>query len=119
MTLRSIFAWFSTLVILASSPVSAVAQDDIETTPTADSTSPTGVSYGTGGSSDFLARSGTLAFAAGGKRAKAVSVATTHDLLIEFTETFTLNLSGATDGATIADSQGVGSIIDDDEVSPC
>jgi Calx-beta domain len=70
---------------------------------------------GTAGSSDFQARSGTLTFAAG-ETSKTVTVPTTQDLLVESTESFTINLSGATGGATIADGQGVGFIYDDDEI---
>jgi hypothetical protein len=62
---------------------------------------------------DYTAVSGTLTFAAG-QTGKAVAVAVRGDTLDESDETFFLNLSGATGGATIADGQGVGTIIDDD-----
>jgi hypothetical protein len=70
---------------------------------------------GTAGTGDFQARSGTLVFAAG-ETSKTVTVPTINNLLVEATESFTLNLSGATGGATIADGQAVGLIYDDDEV---
>jgi YD repeat-containing protein len=49
MKLRSIFAWFAALTMLVSWPEAVSAQDSYESAPPADSTGPTGVSYGTGG----------------------------------------------------------------------
>lgn len=49
MKLRSIFGWFWVVGMLVIWPAPAAAQDAIETAPPADSTSPTGVSYGSGG----------------------------------------------------------------------
>lgn len=74
--------------------------------------------YGTAGSSDFTATSGTLTFSAG-QTSKSISVSTIQDIQLEATETFTVNLSGATGGATISDSQGAGTIYDDDEDPTC
>lgn len=71
--------------------------------------------YGSAGSSDFYASSGSLTFSPG-QTAKTISVSTKQDSLLEATETFTVNLSNPTAGATIADGQAVGSIIDDDEL---
>ena len=63
--------------------------------------------------SDYTAGSGTLSFASG-EAAKTVTIATTDDALVESAETLTLNLSGATGGATIPVPQAVGTINDND-----
>jgi hypothetical protein len=62
--------------------------------------------------SDYTATSGTLSFTAG-ETSKVVTVPVLGDTTIEANETFTVNLSGAS-GATIADSQSVGTILNDD-----
>jgi YD repeat-containing protein len=62
---------------------------------------------------DYTAKSGTLTFAST-DATKTVSVPTIEDSIDEPNETFALNLSGATGGATISDSLGVGTINDDD-----
>ena len=49
---------------------------------------------------------------------KSVSVQTTDDAVVENSETVLMNLSGATGGATISDSQGVGTILDNDSAPP-
>jgi hypothetical protein len=72
---------------------------------------------GTAGTGDFQARSGTLVFAAG-QTAKTVVVTTNTDFLIEATESFSLNLSGPTGGATIARGQGIGTIYNSDPPEP-
>src|SRR5262249_29625915 len=62
---------------------------------------------------DYTATSGTLTFAAGlGARTQTVTVPILNDTLYEQSENFTLNLSNATN-ATIADNQGIGTILDD------
>ena len=61
---------------------------------------------------DYTPVSGTLTFAPG-ETSKTVPVPIVNDSVAEPTETFTLNLSNAS-GATITDSQGVGTIRDDD-----
>jgi uncharacterized membrane protein YciS (DUF1049 family) len=61
---------------------------------------------------DYTARSGALTFAAG-VTSQSVTVPVVGDTLDEANETFVVNLSGATN-ATIADSQGTGTITDDD-----
>ncbi len=63
-------------------------------------------------SSDYTAISGDVTFAPG-ETSKAVSVAVLGDRLPEPTETFFINLSGATN-VTIADGQGVATIVDDE-----
>ena len=61
---------------------------------------------------DFTAGSGTVTFAPGDDE-ETVVVNVNGDTLDESDETFNVNLSNAS-GATIADSQGVGTITDDD-----
>ena len=68
---------------------------------------------GTASSNDYQATSGILSFAPS-DATKTVSVQTTHNIAYENDETVLLNLSNPTNGATIADSQGVGTIIADD-----
>ncbi|MDP9387837.1 MAG: hypothetical protein M3Q48_07890 [Actinomycetota bacterium] len=62
--------------------------------------------------SDYTAASGTLVFNPN-QTSKTVSVRVTGDTVDELDETFTLNLANAT-GTTIADGQGLGTILDDD-----
>jgi len=62
--------------------------------------------------SDYTAASGALSFAAG-ETTKTLTVAVQGDVLDEADETFAVNLSGAVN-ATVAESQGVGTITDDD-----
>ncbi len=62
--------------------------------------------------SDYVAGSGTLTFAAG-TTTQTVNVTVNGDTTVEPNETFVINLS-APSGATIADAQGQGSIVDDD-----
>ncbi len=63
--------------------------------------------------SDYVARSGTLTFLAGGPTTQTVNVTVNGDNNIEGNETFFVNLSTATNG-TITDSQGIGTIVNDD-----
>jgi hypothetical protein len=81
------------------------------------STSPVMVNYATvngtaAAGSDYTATSGTLTFNPGETR-KAVTVFVTGDLTVEPNETFVVNLNGAS-GASIADGQGRGTILNDD-----
>lgn len=62
---------------------------------------------------DFTATSGTLTFAPG-EFSKPIPVSVIDDTLSESSETFTLQLSGATGGATIARATGTATIIDND-----
>ena len=55
---------------------------------------------------------------ASGETSKTVSVSTIDDTAVEGTETFYVNLSGASGGATIGQSQGVGTINDNDTAPP-
>jgi hypothetical protein len=75
------------------------------------------VGYATAGGTatsgaDFMASSGTLSIAAGAISA-TITVPVVGDLLDEPNETFTVTLSNAS-GATIADGQATGTIVDDD-----
>jgi len=67
--------------------------------------------------SDYTAASGTLTFLPS-VVSKTISVSTTDDTAVESAETFNVNLSGASGGATISDSLGVGTINDNDAAPP-
>lgn len=87
-------------------------------TKTGSTSSALSVSYSTANGtatagSDYNAASSTLSFAAA-DTTKTVTITTTDDTTAEGTETVLLNLSGATGGATISDTQGVGMIADND-----
>jgi ribosomal protein L35AE/L33A len=76
------------------------------------------VNYTTGNATatapaDYATTSGTLTFAPGSATTRTVTVSVNGDTLDEPNETFQVNLSGAVN-ATIADSQGIGTITDDD-----
>ncbi|MBC7854874.1 MAG: protein kinase, partial [Pirellulaceae bacterium] len=62
--------------------------------------------------SDFTTASGVLTFAAG-QTSQTITVNTVNDTTYESTETFVVNLSNPF-GGVIADSQGVGTILDND-----
>jgi hypothetical protein len=62
--------------------------------------------------SDYTAASGTVTIPAG-QLGRTVTIAVKGDRLPEPTETFAVNLAGATN-ATIGDGQGVGTILDDE-----
>jgi Ca2+-binding RTX toxin-like protein len=66
--------------------------------------------------SDYVAASDTLHFGAN-QNTQTISVTINGDTKVEPNETFNVLLSDATNGATISDSQGVGTITNDD-VSP-
>ena len=67
---------------------------------------------GTAGAQDYTAMSGTLIFAPG-ETTKTIAVPILEDKLDEPNETFTVNLANPVN-ATIADAQGVGTIVDND-----
>ncbi|MCA0302386.1 MAG: cellulase family glycosylhydrolase [Proteobacteria bacterium] len=82
---------------------------------------PVTVGYATGGGSatsgtDFLATSGTLTFAAG-QTSKTIAVAIVGDTAVEANETFTVTL-GSASGATVADGQATGTIVNNDSAPP-
>jgi hypothetical protein len=62
---------------------------------------------------DYTSASGTVTFPAG-TPTRTVNVSVIGDVLDEPNETFNLNLSSASSGATIVDSQAVATIVDDD-----
>jgi hypothetical protein len=66
--------------------------------------------------SDYTSASGTLTFAPG-ETTKTITVSVNGDTLVEPDETFFVNLSNAI-GATIADGQGQGLIVNDDLPPP-
>ena len=66
---------------------------------------------------DYTAASGTLSFAGSAGETKSVTVVVNGDLKVESNETFQVNLANLAAGGrnvTIADSQGAGSITNDD-----
>jgi hypothetical protein len=65
---------------------------------------------------DYTATSGTLTFAPG-ETSKTLTVAITGDTVVEPTETFAINLSAPV-GATLADANAQGSIVNDDVAPP-
>jgi chitinase len=65
--------------------------------------------------SDYTSKSGTLTFLAG-STSQGVSIAVSSDALAEFDETLRLVLSNPA-SATLGDSEGVGTILDDDVLS--
>jgi hypothetical protein len=62
---------------------------------------------------DYVANAGALHFDTG-VNTQTISVTINGDTKIEANETFFVNLSGATNGATISDNQATGTIVDDD-----
>ncbi len=62
---------------------------------------------------DYASNTGTVTFAPG-ETSKTVTVQVNGDTAVEPNETFFVNLSNATGNATIADNQGVGTIVNDD-----
>ena len=85
------------------------------------STSTVSASYATANGtaaagSDYVAQTGNLSFTAG-QTSKTISVTVNGDTTVEPDETFFVNLSGAA-GATLADSQGLGTITNDDTATP-
>ena len=62
---------------------------------------------------DYVAASNTLHFGAN-QNTQTISVTINGDTKVEANETFNVDLSNATNGATISDSQGIGTITNDD-----
>ena len=63
--------------------------------------------------SDYVAKSGTLDFAAG-QASQTVSVTLNGDTTFEPNETFFVDLTNASNGGTIVDAQGLGTITNDE-----
>lgn len=85
------------------------------------SATPVTVQYSTADSTaqaatDYQSSTGTVTFAAG-ETEKIIAVTVTGDTNIEADETFRVNLTNAS-GATLADSEGVGMIRNDDQAAP-
>lgn len=105
------------LVVTDVSTLEALGTVSFSVLLTNPSASPVTVNYATADASalagtDYTADSNTLTFNPT-QVLKTVAVSVTDDALNEDDETFTLNLSNAS-GATVADAQGVGTILDDD-----
>ena len=66
--------------------------------------------------SDYASATGTLTFSPG-QTSKTINIPVAGDTIVEGDETFFVNLSG-TSGATIADGQGQGTIVNDDAATP-
>jgi subtilisin family serine protease len=66
-----------------------------------------------GSGSDYTSQTGTLTFDPG-QTSQTITVDVSGDTAYEPNETFFVNLSGATGGAVIGDSQAVGTIVNDD-----
>ena len=67
---------------------------------------------------DYVAVGTTTLVFGPGVTSLPVSVTVNSDVVVEGNDAFFLNLANATGGATIADPQGVGTIVDDDSVIP-
>ncbi len=77
-----------------------------------------GPANGTGAdAADYQGRTGVVHFA-DGQMTQIVEIVVTGDVRPELDETLTLNLSDPSAGLTIADAQGVGTIVNDDGVPP-
>jgi hypothetical protein len=80
------------------------------------------VDYATGddsavAGSDYTAASGTLNFTGTGGETQTFTVNITDDALLEGSEQFFANLANPSNGVTLADAQGVGTINDNDAAS--
>src|SRR5262249_44655478 len=67
--------------------------------------------------SDYTAIATTMLTFAPGETSKTISVAVLGDVITENNETFFVNLSNASSGATILDDQGIGTILDNDGIN--
>jgi Calx-beta domain-containing protein/VCBS repeat protein len=65
---------------------------------------------------DYVAKTGELQFGAN-VNTQTISVTINADTKFETDETFFVSLSGATNGATISDNPGIGTILNDDRVT--
>ncbi len=63
---------------------------------------------------DYTANTGTLTFAGTAGETQTITIATTDDALVESNEDFFVNLTNVTNGVTIADAQGIATILDND-----
>ena len=72
----------------------------------------TGGNTATSGDNDYTGTNGTVTFSAG-QTSKTIAITIKGDIKVEPNETFFVNLSAPT-GATIADAQGVATLLNDD-----
>jgi subtilisin family serine protease len=84
----------------------------------APATTTVSVSFATGGGtatagSDYVAKTGTVSISAGATTA-TISITVKGDRTVEPNEAFSVILSNPSGGATIADGQGIGTIVNDD-----
>jgi Calx-beta domain-containing protein len=109
------------------SPVYSVNENggavSVSVTRTGGSTGAVGVSYSTANGTatsgtDYTTASGSLSWAAGDAADKTISVLVTNDTTTEGSETFTVNLSGPTGGATLGSPVSATVTILDDESAP-
>ncbi len=68
------------------------------------------------GNADFTASNGTLNFSGTAGETQTINIATTDDAVVEATERFFVNLSNASNDVTIADSRGIATITDNDDL---
>jgi hypothetical protein len=65
------------------------------------------------GGTDYIALRSSVSFATG-ETSRPINISVLGDTLVEADETFRVNLTGSTGGPTIADAQGIGTIVNDD-----
>jgi hypothetical protein len=107
-------------LLVASKHSSTVVRYDrgVTATLSAASATPVSVSYATGdgsasSGSDYTAQTGTITFAPG-QTSRLILLAARDDLTFESNETFTVQLSNPTGGATIGTGTATATIVDDD-----
>ena len=76
-----------------------------------------GTTKSNGNGRDLNAASGTITFLAGGQPTQTINVTVRGDTTVESDEIFFVNLSNAS-GASLADSQAMGTILNDDGTNP-
>ena len=70
----------------------------------------------TGGGTDYTSTGGTVTFAGTAGETETISVPLNNDPIVEADETFTVNLSGPSNGVTLGTASATGTILDDDAV---
>jgi hypothetical protein len=119
-------AGFSVNDVTVVEPVSGTVTATFTVTLAPAAAGSTSVSYATANGTataggDYVAKSGTLTFAAG-VTTQTVAIVVNADAVREAIETFTLNLTNPTGGPAIADAQGTGRIYNTGAyftVTPC
>jgi hypothetical protein len=114
-------------ILQLSGPALSVNENDglavLTVTRTGGSTGAVGLSYASAdgtalSGSDYTAASGNLSWADGDAADKTISILVTNDTTTESSETFSLNLSGPTGGATLGSPAAATITILDDESVP-